>query len=235
METSLTVSEEIQKSGFAPLKAARLPGRERWRAELGELQASFSRLALDTQMGDGGRYRYRRYSRFLYEPKPGRLKLAEGNSIYQSLQDNPLNGGLERTFEPLEEGTVANPLLRHLIEFDFTNLPIEKDGAWVVGVHQVRIRALPGVPGQPTPEGIHIDAEQFTVQHLLNRQNVRGGVFLAYDQQHQPCFEWLQEEPLDSVFFTGKTLHSASPVVSLDGKKEGFRDILLIDFDPAAT
>lgn len=225
---------ELAACGYAALTSQALDVEPELASALAELLRAWDGLPEDRFMGDGGRYRTRRYSRFRLDRHTGDLTEIEGTSIYQTREDNPLNGGVVRTFEPLEPSTAANPFLRRLVWFDFTALPVgpERPRFWAVGVHQVRITARPGAEGRPTPEGIHIDGEEFTVQHLFRRENVAGGIFRAYDRERRPVFEWLQTEPLDSVFFSGATLHDATPVVSADGTNAGRRDILLIDFDP---
>ncbi|MGE0488800.1 MAG: 2OG-Fe dioxygenase family protein [Vulcanimicrobiota bacterium] len=222
---------QLEEQGYAALPAAEIELARPAREGLERLAASFSELPQDRHMGDGGSYRFRRFSRFRFDSISGRLDPLADTSIYQSLEDNPLNGGVLRTFEGLRAEVANEPLLRDLIAFDFDNLPASP-GLWVVGVHQVRICTHQGRPGKPTPEGIHIDGESFTVQHLVSRSNIEGGVFRTYNQQRDPVFEWLQTQPLDSMFFTGTTLHSASEIHCASPDGPGFRDIFLIDFDP---
>jgi hypothetical protein len=186
---------------------------------------SYKALVQDTHMADGGTYRYRRYSRLLWQE--GRLRPLSGHSIYQELKDNPLNGGVQRTFAPLQAALLDNPYLQAVVLKDAGHLGLTGD--WQVGIHCVRILARPARPGLPTPEGIHRDAERYTVQHLLERKQVRGGVFTAYNESKQPVFHWLQLQRWDTLYFTGSLWHSASPVESEQG---GHRDILLIDFEP---
>ena len=45
---------------------------------------------------------------------------------------------------------------------------------------------------------------------------------------------WLQEDFFDSYYFDKSVWHSVSPIESLDGINEGFRDVLLLDFVPFA-
>lgn len=231
--------------GFRSFRASEV------RAHLGEfsssddqvLEASFSHLVRDQQMGDGGEYRYRRYSRFLtpasLAPEIPDFRLTSGNSILQSLADNSLNGGVERIYQPLTEAVLQNNLFRKLIEHDIKIVrqvdPELFTRPVVIGVHQVRILAYPGLEGKPTPEGIHRDAERFTFQHLWSRQSVEGGEFRAYDQNRELSFRWLQETRFDSVLFEGQTWHSASPIHCQSGSQSGHRDIFLIDFEPAPT
>jgi hypothetical protein len=204
--------------------------------EIEKVSAGFSALVQDRQMGDGGHYRFRRYSRFRLEPGSEEPYLMEGNTILQSLRDNPLNGGVARTFEPLGDDLVRSTFLRRLLAHDLGVVkrsdPELFHSPVVVGVHQVRIVAVPQSSGKPTPEGIHRDAERFTFQHFWNREGVSGGEFRAYDESQEQILGWLQENLLDSVLFQGTTWHSATPIECLAGHQKGHRDIFLVDFDP---
>lgn len=217
------IQKELQASGWScrPASQVVLPtvrGEE-------EFLASWADLVQDQHMADGGSYRYRRYSRLLWSD--GELQSLAGNSIYQELIDNPLNGGVLRTFAPLLPEVLDNPFLQGVIKQDAQAIGLR--GNWQVGIHCVRILARPDSPGHSAPEGIHRDAEAYTVQHLIARHRVRGGVFSGYNEEKKPVFHWLQLQRWDSLYFTGTLWHSATPVESLEG---GYRDILLIDFQP---
>lgn len=207
--------------------------------ELPEILASFKELRPDRHMGDGGTYRFRAYSRFRLDAsspgEQGRLTPLVGNSIYQELEDNPLNGGVERTYDPLSARVASGRLLQAMIQSDFAHVgccePSLREQPVVVGVHQVRIVARGKAEGLPTPEGIHRDRERFTFQHFMARHNVTGGEFRAYDQEKKLSFAWQQQDCLDTVMFEGTTWHSATPIAAADAGSEGYRDIFLIDFD----
>ena len=201
------------------------------------LKSSFDDLVRDRFMGDGGTYRYRRFSRFTLSLVEGQASLSprDGNSICQALEDNRLNGGRIREFEPLRSLVAENTLLRSIMEQD-ASLALEYEPEFgrretIVGVHQIRTLAELDQVGLPTPEGIHRDAERLTFQHFVGRHNASGGAFFAYDQQKRPIYSWQQEDFLDSVLFTGTTWHSADPLVLESGKRHGHRDVFLIDFD----
>lgn len=224
---------ESVRSQLAQRAYAALPASAWRRPETpgeSEFLQGWNDLALDSHMADGGRYRYRRYSRLHWSPAQQTLSAIEGSTLFQSVQDNRLNGGVRRQFEPLGASLLGSAFLGELIRLDWACLGVPDEGEWIVGVHCVRIVAGPRAPGLPTPEGVHRDAERFTVQHLIERQNVRGGVFSAYDEHQRPRFHWLQLHPWDTLFFTGALWHGATPIES---DSQGHRDILLIDFDPA--
>ena len=196
-------------------------------------------LEADLYMVDNGSYRLRKYGVFEMDQVSLQLTYQPNATFYQSLKTNPANGGINRKFAPLSEATIENCFLHALMRLDFQNLPSSitcKDKSWRVGVHQIKIRSFPGSPGSPTPEGVHRDDEAFTVQHLIHRHNIAGGENLFYGDSSTPSKEakitWMQKDFFDSYYFDKSVWHSVSPVESLDGINEGYRDVLLLDFVP---
>ncbi len=193
-------------------------------------------LELDPYMADGGKYRLRRYGLYQLSATTGRLAYIPGACFYQSIEINPLNGGEQRHFAPLAADTVNNPFLGDLIWFDFAQLPSKKhiEDDWLVGIHQIRILATTGVPGNPTPEGIHRDDETYTAQHLISRHNINGGINYFYGSGPKPTRHpqavWKQESYFDSYYFDRSIWHSVSPIASGDCDGDGYRDVILIDF-----
>ena len=196
-------------------------------------------LEVDTHMADNGRYRLRRYGVFYLSQKSLHLDYQSNATFYQSLESNPINGGINRGFSSLSDSTIQSHFLHALIRLDFKNLPNSitcKNKSWKIGVHQIKIKSFTGRIGLPTPEGIHRDDENFTVQHLIDRHNIASGENLFYGQSLNPSKEaeikWLQKDFFDSYYFDKSVWHSVSPVESLDGINEGYRDVLLLDFVP---
>ena len=193
-------------------------------------------LEPDPYMADGGTYRFRRYGVFQLSGATGQLSYIPDASFYQSIETNPLNGGEYRHFAALNARTVSNPFLRELILFDFTQLTAHKkvENDWRIGVHQIRILATTGVPGNPTPEGTHRDDENYTSQHLITRHNIGGGINYFYGDGPEPTEDpqavWKQESYFDSYYFDRSLWHSVSPIICGDCEGDGYRDVLLIDF-----
>jgi hypothetical protein len=185
-------------------------------------------------MADGGKYRFRRYGLYHLSATNGNLTHIPDASFYQSIEINPLNGGEHRHFAPLAAGTVENLFLHELIQFDFAQLTSNKHhwGDWLVGVHQIRITAATGVQGNPTPEGIHRDNENYTAQHLVARHNIGGGINQFFGSGPEPTSRpltlWQQGSYFDSYYFDRTLWHSVSPITA--GNGDGYRDVILIDF-----
>ncbi len=205
--------------------------------ESGELfRRDWEHLELDPYMADGGRYRLRRYGLYQLSAATGHLSHIPGAPFYQSIKINPLNGGEHRHFAPLGADTVENPFLRKLIQFDLAQLTPNKhiEDDWLIGVHQIRILATTGVPGNPTPEGIHRDDETYTSQHLIARHNIGGGINYFYGSGPEPTrlpqAVWKQESYFDSYYFDRSQWHSVSPIAAGNSGGIGHRDVILIDF-----
>jgi hypothetical protein len=201
-----------------------------------DFRRDWAHLEPDPYMADGGSYRSRRYGLYRLSGSTGQLTPIPRASFYQSIEINPLNGGEQRHFAALAANTVENEFLHELIRFDFVQLTSNKhiENDWLIGVHQIRIIATPGVPGNPTPEGIHRDDEYYTSQHLISRHNIGGGINHFYGCGREPTgvpqAEWTQKSYFDSYYFDRSVWHSVSPIVSGERDGGGHRDVLLIDF-----
>ncbi len=196
----------------------------------------WEQLEVDPYMADGGTYRSRRYGLFRLSATTGQLTPIPDASFYQSIDINPLNGGVRRQFAPLTADTVNNPFLHELLRFDIDQMASENSPGvdWLIGVHQIRINAMSGVTGHPTPEGIHRDDETYTAQHLMARNNIDGGINSFYGCGAEPtkCPQavLMQKSYFDSYYFDRSIWHSVSPIGVDNHNSEGYRDVLLVDF-----
>ena len=197
----------------------------------------WDRLKLDPYMADGGRYRFRRYGLFNLSIITGRINYIPDAFFYQDININPLNGGKLRKFASLTKDSVENPFLQELMLFDLAQLTsttsVKVD--WLIGVHQIRIIAMPGASGNPTPEGVHRDDETYTVQHLIKRHNIDGGVNYFHGSEREPeryPTVLKQLNYFDSYYFDHTLWHNVSPITLNMHGSEGYRDVLLIDFSP---
>jgi len=123
-------------------------GLDDWR----DFAASWDDLPEDTFMADGGRYRKRRHVAFAVgqdvirkPPQPH----------YQSRDRNPLNGGIERWFAPVEDHVVAMKTVSSIFGFcRRTLLSVRPDvNDWHVELHQFRILRSPKWPGSRPRKG----------------------------------------------------------------------------------
>ncbi len=233
-DTVLRVRSSLVERGFAEVA-----GRE---FDLGAhtagwnvLAAGWERLVVDPYMGDGGRYRLRRFGRWRFVPGTGELSRLKHAPVYQTRYVNTFAGGIHRVFEPLEEQTFRNPSLLALIREDFElfTFPEQQRGEpWEVWVHQIRIAVEDEMEVSPAPEGIHHDGHDCIAMHLVRRENVVGGRNVLYDSQERPVHSTLITDPLDTIYADDhRVMHAVDPIsVAVQGRR-AYRDMLIIDFD----
>lgn len=211
-------------AGLAPLLAG---DPAHWRG----FQDSWNRLCLDSYMADGGRYRYRRYSVFHWSAADRGLTLAPHRPHYQDSFFNPVHGGIDRHYQPMEPDVRNNPVFWGLIGFCTTVLEqVAGRVDWYLEAHQFRILALPG-GGHPTPEGIHRDGVDYNFILLVNRVNVAGGETGLYDLERRPLDSFTLEQPGEGLLADDRRImHGVSPVMVRDPGAPGYRDVLVVTF-----
>src|SRR5437763_16231 len=144
-----SIADAVAGDGFAFVHAPEMravlkaAGLRDW----GSFAASWDDLGVDAYMADGGRYRRRRFACF----RAGADGIARKphQPHYQSRDYNPLNGGVERWFEPVTDMATEHPALRAILAtcralFDRLTPPPLRPPAWHVEIHQFRIEARPG-------------------------------------------------------------------------------------------
>jgi hypothetical protein len=196
--------------------------------------ASWNDLGLDTYMADGKRYRRRRFAAFAVSSQEIVRKPHQPH--YQSRDYNPVNGGIERWFEPLTDVIAVHPLLMSIMRLcctlfdDLTPVDLRPDH-WHVELHQFRIEARANEHGQPTPEGAHRDGVDWVLVLLIARENVIEGVTTIYDSRKQPIGEFTLIEPFDAALVDdARVYHGVTPIEPLDAVRPGYRDVLVITF-----
>jgi len=225
----------IANDGFAVLRAAEFPliGSEAaWR----ELIDDWDHLKVDEYMADGGRYRLRRFGRFLLRPDAARLHRLPHGTVFQTRAVNGFAGGIDRDFAPLRESTFANNCLRNLIHFDFACFGVQDlarlSDPWEVWVHQIRIQSADQQDVAPAPEGIHHDGHDFIAMHLIGRANVNGGRSRVYDDVRNELHSCMLVDPMDTIYADDhRVMHSVDPISAADVRFPAHRDVLIIDYD----
>ena len=229
------IPAELSRSGFSWVRAGRLRALLA-PADLGQdwqtFADSWQDLGLDTYMADGGRYRRRRFSAFAVStnaivPKPHQPH-------YQSRDYNPLNGGIERWFDPIAPTIATHPILSAMLRFAFRTfdpLTVHPPSEWHAEVHQFRIEARTGETGQPTPEGLHRDGVDWVLVTLIARENIAEGVTTIYDLARQPLGSFTLATPLDSALVDdSRVYHGVTAVQPIDPLRPAYRDVLVVTF-----
>ena len=226
----------IEQEGFAFVQAPQM------RALLGEPElrdwqsfaASWNDLGVDAYMADGGRYRRRRFAAL--RASPAGIVRKPHQPHYQSQDYNPLNGGIERWFEPVTEPVIRHPALNAILRtchelFDRMTPAAIRPEAWHVELHQFRIEAQAGEVGRPTPEGMHRDGVDWVLVLMVRRENVESGETTIYDQAKRPLGSFTLTRPLDSALVDdSRVFHGVTAVEPLDPLLPAYRDVLVVTF-----
>jgi hypothetical protein len=192
---------------------------------------SWNDLRPDTFMADGGRYRLRRHA--TYAARPGApVERTPHQPHFQAMEHNPLNGGVDRWFEPVAPELGQGPAMTALLNgaravFD----ALSPDTSWHIEAHQFRIEARPEAAGKPTPEGMHRDGVNYVLVMLVDRENVEGGVtgIRVDGREGEASFTLLQ--PCDAVMLDDtRVMHGVTPIVPIDSACPGHRDVLVLTF-----
>lgn len=213
---------------------------EAMRRELGELPgwdafaASWGDLAVDPYVT--GRYRRRRHARFLVDAS-GSRRLPHGPH-FQSVDYNPLFGGIERWFEPITDEIGGSPAIARILAWAhglFGGLAPDVR-AWDVELHQFRIEARPGAAGHPTPEGPHRDGVDYVLVLLVQRVNIASGTTTIHAPDGSELGSFTLARPFDAALVHDpRVYHGVTPVEPVDPTREAYRDVLVVTFRRAVA
>ena len=226
----------IERDGFAFVQAPQMrvllgdPELRDWES----FAASWNDLGVDAYMADGGRYRRRRFAALRATPLGILRKPRQPH--YQSQDYNPLNGGVERWFEPVTDAVAGHPALNAILRtshelFDRMTPAAVRPDAWHVELHQFRIEARPGQAGRPTPEGMHRDGVDWVLVLMVRRENIASGETTIYDLAKRPLGSFTLTRPLDSALVDdSRVFHGVTAVEPLDPLLPAYRDVLVVTF-----
>lgn len=230
------IAATITRTGFAFVEAGDMravlegAGLAGWEA----FAKSWDDLGVDTYMADGGRYRRRRFA--VFRATAEGLIRKPHQPHYQSRDYNPLNGDIERWFEPVGHEIAAHPALRAILDTCYrlfhglTPAPTRPQ-SWHVEIHQFRIEANGTEAGQPTPEGMHRDGVDWVLVLLVDRVNIQSGETTIADQRCRPLGSFTLTDPMDAaVTDDNRVFHGVTPVTPLDPSRPGHRDVLVVTF-----
>ncbi len=193
---------------------------------------SWNALELDTYMADGGRYRRRRHAVFS-TLEGGPIVREAHQPHYQSVDYNPLHGGIERWFAPILDPIGRSESLTTILACCralFGHLA-PHTASWKVEVHQFRIEARAGEAGRPTPEGLHRDGVDYVLVLLVNRRNIASGVTGIRDLTGRSLGSFTLTDPLDAALVDDRRVaHGVTPVEPLVAGEAAYRDVLVVTF-----
>src|SRR5574343_514480 len=104
------VPATLQKQGWAVISAPTLFDALHVDQAAGDtLHASWHDLPPDQHLRDGGHYRFRRHSCFVYDAAAATLTQTPHRAHWQPVTYNALHGGFERWFEPVRDDIAQHP------------------------------------------------------------------------------------------------------------------------------
>jgi hypothetical protein len=196
---------------------------------------SWNRLQPDAYLAALGRHRRRRHA--VFEATGAALVRAPHQPHYQAVANNPLQGGIERWFEPVEDAAASSRCLRSILAFAQTlfGAMSPEVGRWRVEVHQFRIEASPDHPGEPTPEGLHRDGVDYVLVLMVDRHNIASGTTSIHDLEGRMLGSFTLARPLESALVVDRRVyHGVTAVEPVDPTREAHRDVLVVTFKSGA-
>ena len=192
---------------------------------------SWDDLPVDEHMADQGRYRRRRHAVYLANAD-GTLERQPAQPHFQALDYNPLNGGIERWFEPILEPVGKGPTMRNILGWCASMFCAMVPGVrWRVEVHQFRIEAQGSEAGKPTPEGMHRDGVDYVLVLLVHRRNIDSGTTMIGDNEQGFFDSFTLTDAFDSALVDDhRVFHGVTPVIAHDPTKPAHRDVLVVTF-----
>ncbi len=196
-------------------------------SELLALSPDWDNMPPDNYLKDGGRYRRRRHSSFVFERNT--LSQVPHRAHWQPISYNALHGGMERWFEPMHEATVTTPAWTKLLTA-LAHTASEVRGTpqtkWCIEAHQFRIDTTDGI-GRPTPEGAHRDGVDFVAVFMLGRVGIKGGETRVFDANGPQGERFTLSEPWSLMLLDDtRVIHESTPIQPL--AEGGHRDTLVL-------
>ncbi|AWV08729.1 2OG-Fe dioxygenase family protein [Marilutibacter maris] len=199
-----------------------------------DFAGSWNRLATDSYLARLGKHRRRRHAVFSLDgvdtPVPA-IRRQPHQPHYQTLDYNPLQGDIERWFEPVEDAVATSrslgTILRHCQRFFGALAP--RVARWHTEVHQFRIEARAGTPGLPTPEGRHRDGVDYVLVLLIDRENIASGTTSIHAPDGTEIGHFTLTRAFDAALVDDRRVfHGVTAVEALDPDAAAHRDVLVV-------
>lgn len=228
------IAAAVATQGYAFVAASILRARLEASGSLHDWPAfadSWNQLPVDTYMADQGRYRRRRHAVYAIDTQCN-IERRPHQPHFQAIDYNPLNGGIERWFEPVLPGIGASASMQAVLDFCdevFSAVAGKAQMAWQVEVHQFRIEAQAGVPGLPTPEGMHRDGVDYVLVLLVRRCNIDSGTTLVGNPSGAFESSFTLVDAFDAALVDDHRVHhGVTAVEALDPSLPAYRDVLVV-------
>ena len=199
--------------------------------------ASWSCLGPDSYLAAHGRQRRRRHAVFA-AGRQGPAELQPHQPHFQGLEYNPLQGDIERWFEPVLPEVAGSAELGRILEAgrDFFGSLAPGTKSWRIEVHQFRIEPGADAPGEPTPEGVHRDGVDFVLVLMVDRHNIAKGTTKIHAGDGCELGSFTLAAPFDAALVDDRrVLHGVTPVLALDRSQPSHRDVLVVTYRVGAA
>ncbi|GAA5083300.1 2OG-Fe dioxygenase family protein [Lysobacter panacisoli] len=200
-------------------------------ADWPQFAASWDALEPDTYLASVGLHRRRRHA--VFSIADGAITREVDQPHYQSRDYNTLQGGIARWFEPVLPQIAESETLRAVLGFcsDVFGGLAPQVPRWHVELHQFRIEARPGEPGQPTPEGVHRDGVDYVLVLMIDRHNIASGTTTIHAQDGALLGSFTLSRAFDAALVDdARVFHGVTPVVAQDPDAPSHRDVLVVTF-----
>jgi len=239
---------KLQQNGFIRFELGKIVDLLAYSRYWKNIQEAFEDLPEDPNKPENT-LRYRRYSFGYFSTYLNELNWppevhGEICPYYQG-DNNPEHLGETRMLPSISRETLANPLLRLIIENDFhrTSWSYQNLSLLKVGVHLVRLMVTKEFPvAVASPNCLHQDGEPYTFAHLVNRKGITGGANTIADptaagltsdeiSPGQKRASFTLNNGLESFAVNDALVsHAVDPIRIAPNCNVGIRDIVLIDF-----
>ena len=234
--SSSALQAAIASDGYAFVRAGSMQALLNESGSLADwdtFRESWNDLALDTYMADGGRYRRRRHATFAVAGPGAAITRAPHQPHFQAVDYNPLNGGIERWFDPVEPSIGDGASMQAILTTcrSLFDALAGRAAAWHIEVHQFRIEARSGEQGRPTPEGLHRDGVDYVLVLLVDRTNIASGMTTIHSLDGTPLGHFTLTHPFDAALVDDtRVAHGVTPVEPIDPALPAHRDVLVVTF-----
>ncbi|MEH2054941.1 MAG: 2OG-Fe dioxygenase family protein [Nostoc sp.] len=171
-----------------------------------------------------GNYRSRRLSRFTVSGNQ-LIKLPH-SYLFQSKEYNPLVGGIKREFAELDDALIELDIFRNLVLAFSDSCKLHPEAE--IGVHQIRTICSPDNFGNPAPEGIHKDGNDFIGIFSVDRENIQGGETHLYTaKKEKPVFSKILN-PGEILLVNDRDFFHFTTPIKPQTDAQGSRDVFVL-------
>jgi len=230
----LLLQDDLRRGGFRFVEGEAMRGLLEAFGPLSDWDSfvdSWNFLEPDSYLANVGLHRRRRHA--VFSATGEQVALEAHQPHYQSRDYNTLQGGIERWFAPVLPGVAGSASLRSILDFcrAFFGGLAPDVAAWHIELHQFRIEARPGEPGQPTPEGVHRDGVDYVLVLLIDRLNIASGTTTIHAADGELLGSFTLTHALDAALVDdSRVFHGVTPVEPEDSAKASHRDVLVVTF-----